>query len=52
MAAAEESPVHGKRGWMGAFKDEVPLSVDDGAFASRVAAPEHEYEIFTLFSEL
>ena len=52
MAAAEESPVHGKGGWMGAFKDEVPLSVDDGAFASRVAAPEHEYEIFTLFSEL
>ena len=50
MAAAEESPVHGKRGWMGAFKDEVSFSVDDGAFTPSIAAPEHEYEIFTLFS--
>ena len=36
---------------MGAFKNEMPLSVDDGAFAPGIAAPEHEHEIFALFGE-
>ena len=51
MAAAKESPIYGKWGWMGAFKNEMPLSVDDGAFAPGIAAPEHEHEIFALFGE-
>ena len=51
MAATKESPIYGKGGWMGAFKNEMPLSVDDGAFAPGIAAPEHEHEIFALFGE-
>ena len=48
VSAADEPPEGRERRGVRRFEDEMPLPVDEGTLAARVASPQKEHEMFEL----